>query len=178
MSLLLEALKKAEKAKEEAERRAREQAAGASAVAGLRLEELAEAEKPVLTRAELPHISPSLEILTEDLGPKQPQRRETSGPAVPAPEPAHAPAPSEPRGAAERDMARKTFEAKLSEPPDPRLPFRIALGVLGLAGIGIVAYFWYQLRPPPALFNANARAAEVAPAGAGPAGAASPRTAA
>ena len=67
MSLLLEALKKAEKAKEDAQRRAREGSGE------LRLAEDTPAEapaKPVLTRPELPDITAPLEILSEDLAAK------------------------------------------------------------------------------------------------------------
>jgi len=72
MSLLLEALKKAEKAKEEAQRRARADSGSEAEKAELRLEgepALApQAErKPLLTRDKLPEISEPLEIVTEDL---------------------------------------------------------------------------------------------------------------
>jgi hypothetical protein len=72
MSLLLEALKKAEKAKEEAQRRAK----GETTLAEIRTEggEAPVAEKPVLTRAELPDIRQPLEILSDDIAaPKPPQ---------------------------------------------------------------------------------------------------------
>jgi tetratricopeptide (TPR) repeat protein len=46
------------------------------------------------------------------------------------------------------------FEAKFKE-PNPRLPFYIVLGVLSVLAIGTVIYFWIQLRPAPALVNAN-----------------------
>lgn len=70
MSLLLEALKKAEKAKEEAQKRAQE---GGEAGAGeLRLaDEAAPAaaeEKRVVTRDELPPITAPLEIQSDDFG--------------------------------------------------------------------------------------------------------------
>ena len=162
MSLLLEALKKAEKAKEEAERRARAEPGGEP-------EELqgageAPAEpKPVLTRDKLPEISQPLEILSDDLIDKTP--------ATPAPEPESAPpareasarpAPSGSRAErrasdpeqAGRASARKVFEAKFRE-PNPRMPFYITTGVLGAFALGTVVYFWVQLRPPPALVNAN-----------------------
>src|SRR4051812_47945915 len=67
MSLLLDALKKAEKAKEEAQRRT---GAEQRAPAPLQLQEEAPA-KPVLTRRELPDISSSLEILSDDIDPKE-----------------------------------------------------------------------------------------------------------
>jgi tetratricopeptide (TPR) repeat protein len=140
MSLLLEALKKAEKAKEEAQRRARGEPAVSAAEIRLEPSEPAAAEKPVITRPELPDIRQPLEILTDEIAPKE----------EPAPraEPAAAPA------AAERAAARKVFEAKFRE-SNPRLPFYITLGVLGAFAVGTVGYFWYQLRPPPPLVNTN-----------------------
>ena len=177
MSLLLEALKKAEKAKEEAQRRARgesgdpEPAAAAQpapgSAAGLALEgepAPGEAAKSVLTRAELPDISAPLDIEREDLGPKaQPRPREElrlesqkapprrSG-AQPASQ-AAAPGQAAEREA-ERNAARKVFEAKFRE-PNPKLPFYITLASLGVFAIGVVVYFWYQLRPPYPLVNTN-----------------------
>jgi len=148
MSLLLEALKKAEKAKEEAQRRAK----GEPAAPELRIEsEQPVPEKPVLTRAELPDIRQPLEILTEEIAPRQPETK-PQGQAFEEPQ------------AADRATARKVFEAKFRE-PNPRLHFQIALASLGVAAIGIVVYFWYQLRPPAPLVNLNApRAAQQAAA--------------
>ena len=69
MSLLLEALKKAEKAKEEAQKRARE---GEAEPGGeLRLADEAPApgdEKRVVTRDELPPITAPLDIQSDDFG--------------------------------------------------------------------------------------------------------------
>src|SRR5262245_2330996 len=96
MSLLLEALKKAEKAKEEAQRRAK----GEPAPGELRVEgEPAVPEKPVLTRAELPDIRQPLEILTDEIAPHQPEdalEAQDFGEAQ----------------VADRATARKVFEAK------------------------------------------------------------------
>ncbi|HEX2199585.1 MAG TPA: hypothetical protein VHG88_13345, partial [Burkholderiales bacterium] len=137
MSLLLEALKRAEKAKEEAQRQQR----GDSGAAELRIEEDAPTSaKPVMTRAELPDIRAPLQILSDDISPRE---------AGPAPAPAAAPATAEPQ-AAQRGAARKVFEAKFRE-SDPRMPFFITLGVLGAFALGTVGYFWYQLRPPSPL---------------------------
>ena len=140
MSLLLEALKKAEKAKEEAQRRAK----GEAAASDLRLEgETASAEpRAVLTRAELPDIRQPLEILTEEIA------------AVQAEAPANAAEPQPASRTADRATGRKVFEAKFTE-PNPRLPFYLTLGLLGAVGIGVFGYFWYQLRPAPSLVNAN-----------------------
>src|SRR5688572_18695129 len=148
MSLLLEALKKAEKAKEEAQRRTKGDAAPAS-TAEIRLEpaEPAPAEKPVMTRAELPDIRQPLEILSYEIAPRQPEH-------APRVETAAA-------SSAERAAARKVFEAKFKE-PNPRLPFYITMTLLGVFAVGTGGYFWYQLRPPAPLVNANPapRAAE------------------
>jgi hypothetical protein len=169
MSLLLEALKKAEKAKEEAQRRAKgsdapDAAADADAT-------VAVDARHVTTRAELPDISAPLEILSDDLraeAPAQPPRRELSLAEEP---PAAAPAPaaaareskreaaraSSAQGAAknaERATAQRVFEAKFKE-PNPRLPFFITVGVLGVFAIGTIIYFWIQLRPPAPLVNTN-----------------------
>ena len=135
MSLLLEALKKAEKATEEALRRER----GEPAAAELRLapDEPAEANPPV-TRAELPDIKEPLEILSEEIA-------ESEAPVPPVREAAQA---------ADRAAARNVFEAKFKE-PNPRLPFFITLCALGVFALGTVVYFWYQLRPPPPLVHAK-----------------------
>jgi Tfp pilus assembly protein PilF len=158
MSLLLEALKKAEKAKEEAQRRAREEQA--SSKPDLRVEDAAEA-KPVMTRAELPDIRQPLEILSDDISP----RAKTPPPGTAAPAMGAAPraaASQESRAAErgtasaapERAAARKVFEAKIRE-PNPRLPFFITMGALGAFAIGTAVYFWIQLRPPSLLANPN-----------------------
>jgi tetratricopeptide (TPR) repeat protein len=145
MSLLLEALKKAEKAKEEAQRRARAENAEAGASSGA-----AAAERPVVTRDKLPDISPSLEIVSDDLSP--PPAAEAALPQA-AP-PRAAARPSAEQESAGRASAKKVFEAKFRE-PNPRMPFYITMGVLGVFVVGTVVYFWYQLRPPPSLVNLN-----------------------
>lgn len=150
MSLLLEALKKAEKAKEEAQRRAKE----GSGSAELRLEGEAprsggEENHHVVTRAELPDISAPLEIVSEDIGAAANAPGKAAAPAAAAPsrQPAREPAPGP---AGDRAAARKVFEAKFKE-PNPRLPFYITVGALGAFALGTVGYFWYQLRPAPSL---------------------------
>jgi tetratricopeptide (TPR) repeat protein len=180
MSLLLEALKKAERAKEEAQRRAKEgggEATDAPAAS-------AEAErKPVLTRDQLPDLATTpLEIASDDLAappaPKPPRPEPTLEPLEPAPKPAPRAAGPKPGAAklaaaegetqsAGRASARKVFEAKFRE-PNPKIPFYITLGVLGAFAVGTVIYFWYQLRPPPSLVNLNPpRQAETSVADAG-----------
>ncbi len=161
MSLLLEALKKAEKAKEDAQRRARD-GEGELQLAG----EAAPAEaKHVVTRDELPQITTPLEILSEDLR-ADPDK---AGGRDPSPQeaPAAASRPSAPRGggaqeAAQRGAARKVFEAKVRE-PNPRLPFFITMGALGLFAVATVIYFWIQLRPPAPLYNTSPQPSREAP---------------
>lgn len=151
MSLLLDALKKAEKAKEEAQRQAeRDKAAAAAPEREANIDEEAPGapERPVRTRDQLPDISQTIEIQSEDIAPE----RETASAHEFELEPA---APPPPRAqAAERAAARNVFEAKLRE-PNPRLPFYITVGVLALLGVCTAGYFWYQLRPPPALVNSD-----------------------
>ena len=166
MSLLLEALKKAEKAKEEAQKRERP----SSPPSELRLQDepptasgpgIAETNpaaegKPVRTRAELPDISQPLEILSDDIATPRPGPAARTAPQRPSSSAAPKSSGGEADPAAERASARKVFEAKFKE-PNPRLPFYIAMGALGLAVVCTVGYFWYQLRPAPSLLNANPR---------------------
>lgn len=144
MSLLLEALKKAEKAKEDAQRRAR----------GETPEALEPERRPVVTRDQLPDVSSELEIESPDF--------------ASSPEPTPPPSAERPRSSARsssaqaasadadagRATARKAFEAKFRE-PNPRMPFYLAMGALSVFAVGTVIYFWYQLRPPPPLVNTN-----------------------
>lgn len=170
MSLLLEALKKAEKAKEDAQRRAKGAEAGAPAQRSAFDPEATVLDdgKHVTTRDELPAASTPLEILPEELRPAaQPTPTELRlADEPPAQEPRIAPRREPARVAAgaqstqnaaagaERATAQRVFEAKFKE-PDPRLPFFITMGVLGAFAIGTVIYFWIQLRPAPALVNSN-----------------------
>jgi tetratricopeptide (TPR) repeat protein len=153
MSLLLEALKKAEKAKEEAQRRAQGEseapaAAPAPAAAAPALElEAPVGLEPVRTRDQLPDIRQPLDFQKDE-----PAVGKSAEPR-PAPELPRGQPQAEPQ-AAERASARKVFEAKFKE-PNPRLPFFITMGVLGVFALGTVAYFWVQLRPPAPLVNTN-----------------------
>ncbi len=167
MSLLLEALKKAEKAKEEAQRSAKDGAASESQRAAEA--PTGESAKRVVTRDELPDISAPLEILSEDLTASAP--RVTSATPFSAGEPSAAPAAAEDSRAmarreparnpgasdqppAERAAAKNVLETKFKE-SDPRIPFFITVGVLGVLAVSVVGYFWAQLRAPPTLVNAN-----------------------
>lgn len=166
MSLLLEALKKAERAKEEAQRRAESNAQNDG---GLRLAESEttvepEEHKPVTTRDELPLISQPMDIAAEDLAPA-PRAQRAAQPARPASDTRATPQ-AEPQSA-DRATARKVFEAKFRE-PNPRMPFYITMGGLGAFAIGTVVYFYLQLRSPPSLVNLNPPAASQETAGPAP----------
>ena len=132
MSLLLEALKKAEKAKEEARRRGQDDVPAAAA--------------PVAQPA-AHEARPALELAEE-----KPKPQETALDFVEE-KPRAAPR-AEPAASADRATARKVFEAKFRE-PNPKLPFYITLGALGVFAVGTVVYFWLQLRPPAPLVNLN-----------------------
>jgi tetratricopeptide (TPR) repeat protein len=160
MSLLLEALKKAEKAKEEAQRRA----SGNAAPAGLRLQEEpapSESNKAITTRRELPDISQPLEIVSDDITPRARPAAAAGAPPGTASGPlpkSRAPAADATEQAAERITARKVFEAKFKE-SNPRLPFYLAMSALGVAAVCTVAYFWYQLQPHQSFVNTSPPAA-------------------
>ena len=167
MSLLLEALKKAELAKQ--------QGAGGQAPAdgapaspqpggGLSLEPLGGASvgQPLMTRDRLPDITQPLEIFTEDLaapgGPKE---------AAATPSPAAAPVrptsgrttassenpPATASDEAERASARQLFESKAGEYA-PRRIFPLFVGALGVVVLGVAGYFAYQvLAPRPSFYT-------------------------
>ena len=169
MSLLLEALKKAEKAKEEAQRRAKDGGGAAPEPSAFDSEATVATDGRHITRRnELPDISAPLEILSDDLRPP-PARPAAPLELMPTPEPEPAPERNAaPRRAAarpasgapadntshERAAAQKVFEAKFRE-PNPRLPFYITMGLLGAFAVGTAIYFYIQLRPPPSLVNTN-----------------------
>ncbi|MCZ7563026.1 MAG: hypothetical protein M5U08_03760 [Burkholderiales bacterium] len=171
MSLLLEALKKAEQAK---------QGGGApdpeSTLHGGEGLSLAPTGTPAptapatpagertpVTRDRLPDIDHStLEILSDDL-PSATTTREPAATGAPATEQpaaasrrpgaraAAARAPAEAgedldREQAGREAARRLFEAKPAD-YDPRRPFKITLVTLGVAAIAIIVYFWWQTQP-------------------------------
>jgi tetratricopeptide (TPR) repeat protein len=165
MSLLLEALKKAERAKEEAQRRAQGESPDAAFAAPP-----SEAEPSAArAREQFPDQRRPLEIVAEEAQPRQVEpalalaedRRQPQAEAQTA-------APSAAQ-AADRAAARKVFEAKFRE-PNPRLPFFITMGALGVFALGTVVYFWIQLRPPAPLVNLTPKAAPgEAPVAAAPA---------
>jgi Flp pilus assembly protein TadD len=159
VSLLLEALKKAELAKQQGaagQPPAEGAPAGGQPGGGLSLEPLGGASQPLMTRDRLPDITQPLEIFTEDLAsPNRP------GDAAPTPSPAAAPArpaSGRPTGGgdgppvsaseeAERASARQLFESKAGE-YTPRRIFPLIAGALGVVVLGVVGYFVYQIAAP------------------------------
>jgi len=153
MSLLLEALKKAERAKEEAaQRRAKTEPETIAAAAAAQAAAPAEPPQP------LPDIRQPLEIVREEAPQAEPALTLAEEKPRPAPAtggtPPRAPQAKAEALAGDRAAARKVFEAKFRE-PNPRLPFFITMGALGVFMVGTVLYFWMQLRPPAPLVNLN-----------------------
>jgi len=153
MSLLLEALKKAELAKQAAQPET-------PAAASEQAKEIAlvEPREPVITRESLPDISQPLEIRTEDFA-RAPHAKvgtkEEETPALildepNAREPDDTPAPSvEPRQAAatqNRDAARQLFDVKEVD-YNPRRPFQLTVAALVTAGVAYGVYLWWQMQP-------------------------------
>ena len=173
MSLLLEALKKAELAK---------QIARAESPSPAPVAETASPEPAtrVITREKLPDITQSLEILTDDL-PSSEQKPPAAEPARPelslqepqAFDPAPLPAPGigEPAPIDERAQAQQLFQVKEMD-YNPRRPFYFTLGALALVAVGYGGYVWWQMRPhysfspaaqAPAVASAPVQAAAAPP---------------
>ena len=153
MSLLLEALKKAELAKQAA--KAESQTA----------ESLA-AGPGVVTREKLPDITQPLEILSDELPSSEPaaqgSRAAPAERAAPAPEPTRY--ESEGARSAERAQAQQLFEAKEMD-YNPRRPFYITVSALALIGVCYGGYVWWQMQPrySYSVAQTQPRAAEAAP---------------
>ncbi|HEY5290842.1 MAG TPA: tetratricopeptide repeat protein [Burkholderiales bacterium] len=177
MSLLLEALKKAELAKQAAK------------------EPPPSTDRPPFTRDQLPDIRQPMEIHSDDLRLAKPEPAARPGekpvlefaPEEPPPRAAPAPQPapatraahididySPPSETVERKQAQQLFEAKELD-VNPRKPFYLTVGALGLFALGTVGYFWYQLQPR-STFRAPPPSAQPAPppAAAAPAAPAAP----
>ncbi|TMH14653.1 MAG: hypothetical protein E6H70_12825, partial [Betaproteobacteria bacterium] len=158
MSLLLEALKKAELAKQVAKGEAPS------------AEPKSEPPKPVMTREKLPDISQPLEILSDDLPSSETKAAE---PAAARPEfslqeqetfePAAQPilSTNEFARTAERAQAQQLFQVKEMD-YNPRRAFHLTLGALALVGLGYAGYVWWQMRPKYAVPPVELQARPVA----------------
>jgi Flp pilus assembly protein TadD len=177
VSLLLEALKKAELAKQQGTAVPQEPGDAAppsgEAEAGLSLEPQggASAGHPLMTRDRLPDITQPLEIFTDDLAPRGRTRASATtqaSVAEPAPSIAgRAAAPAErlaiqPAEDAERASARQLFESKAGD-YEPRRPFFLIVGALGVAVLGVAGYFAYQVVAPRPSFYTPPAAAKAPP---------------
>jgi Flp pilus assembly protein TadD len=159
MSLLLEALKKAELAKQ-----------GALA-ANAQPEELdsgsirfEEPDEPTLRPDQMPKFDTSeIERAPAPVATPAPVAEQVPIAAAPsrppAPPPSDADVVSPPRPNPQRDAARQMFEAKEVD-YNPKRPFYITLGVLGLAAVGYGVYLWWQLQPH---YSVNTAAIQNAP---------------
>jgi len=144
MSLLLEALKKAELAKQVAKADAPTAEPAPS-----------EPATRVITREGLPDITQPLEILTDDLPSSEQNAAETvaARPELSLQEQETfeaaaqtMPPTDESAGTAERARAQQLFQVKEMD-YNPRRPFYLTLGALVLVGLGYGGYVWWQMRP-------------------------------
>lgn len=150
MSLLMDALKRAEESKQDA---ARSMTRGnRPTTAELSLEPVAgESAVP----AELPDLADHIEAVDAELA--------ATAPPPPRPRPpAFALPPDSPAAEAPvdlgREAARNVFAAK--QPPTPsRTPLWLGLGVAGVAALGIAGYFYFQLSS----LNRSSLAGQAAP---------------
>lgn len=156
MSLLLDALKKAELAKQGA--LGTPQQDEELDIGGIRFEEPSE---PTFHQDPIPQYQESAFERSADNGFTPEPEPEPAPVPAPAPEPIPVPAPrsvvrpsppperdavSAPTPNPQRTAARQVFEAKEVD-YNPKRPFYITLGALGLAAFGYGGYLWWQLQP-------------------------------
>jgi tetratricopeptide (TPR) repeat protein len=151
MSLLLDALKKAELAKQiaKAESSTPEQPAGSEPAPE------DPATRVITTREKLPDITQPLEILSDDLPSSEQKPAEAAAsrpelslqepePFVPAMQPPPATAGSGYAGG--RAQAEQIFQVKEMD-YNPRRPFYLTLAALAVVAIGYGGYVWWQMQP-------------------------------
>lgn len=159
MSLLMDALKRAEAAKQEAARAQFGANPATPDESPLSLEPIG-GETGNSTPPPLPDLATYIEVVDADLASTplpQPTRTTAQEPAKTAPRAASAAQP-QPGGEAARAAVRNAFSAKqaAAETPPSRAMLWLVVGILGVAGTGIAGYVWYQL-------NALNRSTQVAP---------------
>jgi tetratricopeptide (TPR) repeat protein len=133
MSLLMDALKRAESSKQEAARQqAGKSTSPPAADDGLTLAPLA--GETAAPNRPLPDLASHIDAVDADLA--------RSAQARPSVEPAPAFTQAAAGGQA---IARNAFAAKLTPEAPSRAPLWLALGVLVIAGLAIAGYFWIQL---------------------------------
>ncbi len=135
MSLLMDALKRAETSKQEASRNLSGKPLSPSEL--LSLEPLPD-EPEKKAAATLPNLAANIGAVNADLA------SGTVPDVRPAPPPIKASA--SPKPAESREAVRNAFASKQAPEQSPsRLPLWLTLGILGLGGIGIGGYVWYQM---------------------------------
>src|SRR5574343_1477452 len=167
MSLLMDALKRAETAKQEAARAQFGITTPPAPEPALSLEPL-----PDETSGTAPHPLPDLahyiDAVDADLASTPLPKAATTPPSTPSAQPITPPSEQ-----ANRQTVRNAFAAKQAVAETPsRLPLWLALGTLAIAGISIGGYVWYQLNAmnrgslaaPQPLATAPATQAVAAPA--------------
>lgn len=133
MSLLMDALKRAETSKQEAARSLSGKAPAAADLLGL--EPLAP-PAPRAQNSPLPDLAAHIDAVDAELA----SSAVRPGQAQPKP------ATSQQKSAqADREAVRNAFAAKQVDAPPSRQPLWIALGILGVAGLGIGGYVAYQV---------------------------------
>jgi len=149
MSLLMDALKRAETSKQEAARAAAAQGKPAPAADGLSLEPL---PAPSGSASALPDLASHIDALDADLAATAPApvRQPATAPVEPTlalnPDPQPAPQLQQNLEALNQAAARNAFAAKQADETPSKRPMWIALGVLGLAFAGIGIYVWLQMQ--------------------------------
>jgi len=160
MSLLMDALKRAEASKQQAGSPDAQAAAPAPAtsndLAGLSLEPFSNENGERTTP--LPDLASHIEAVDADLAASAAApASEPAAPASPKPAP---PAPAFVTQDSAREAARTLFAAKAPPPAPDRTGLWLALGALAIGGLAIGVYFWWQISslgrptgttPPPAL---------------------------
>lgn len=142
MSLLLDALKRAEEAKRNNETPDLQLEPVGGDMPAPKPEDVA--PPPLITRDRLPDISQSLEILADDLPPPLKDRRTSERANTSSA--AGGGAARQPAKDQAQAAARRLFDAKPAQ-GNPQMPFYIVCGVLAMLAIGVAIYFWYQLQP-------------------------------
>ena len=145
MSLLMDALKRAESSKQDAARQVAGRPQGTTD-SGLSLEPLG-TEAARTANKPLPDLASHLESLEADLADV---RLLDPPPARPAPPPPATTLPpttrhEKPEEHRERESVRNAFAVKQSPVQNSRKPLWLALGTLGIAAVGIGGYVFYEL---------------------------------
>ncbi|WP_428826881.1 tetratricopeptide repeat protein [Azonexus sp. IMCC34842] len=174
MSLLMDALKRAETSKQEATRALTGKEAAPPVGEGLSLEPISTGQAKA-GGSPLPDLATHLDAVDADLA-------SAARPDVP-PRPPASPKPTGENTAEQsgRNAVRNAFMAKQTASKPSKGPLWLALGTLGIAGLAIAAYVWFQLNSmgnnsmAPPVSRAPAMAAPTPPVSPPPAFATSPQ---